>query len=67
MKGFIEVYALDTERYYINVTQIKYFYVPTFQENGEKNITILLGDERKIQTRMSLTDFQDLINRSFKD
>ncbi|GAE62858.1 hypothetical protein H3Z85_15195 [Chryseobacterium indologenes] len=67
MKGFIEVYALDTERYYINVTQIKYFYVPVFQENGERNITIVLGDGRQIQSRMSITDFQDLINRSFED
>lgn len=37
MKGFIEIYSIDTETYYVNISQIKYFYVPKF---GDKFLVI---------------------------
>lgn len=67
MKGFIEIYATDTETYYVNVSQIKYFYVPLFQENGERFITILLGDGKQIRSKLSLEAFKKLSDTAFED
>lgn len=63
MNQFIQIYTVDTETYYININQIKYFYMPVIANHlGNKYLTIVLGDGKVIESKMNIDSFKKLLD-----
>ena len=53
----IKIYATNTENYFVNPTQITYFYTKTL----DKKTIICLSCGKEIETDLTITDIQKLI------
>lgn len=72
MKGFIEIRHTDSETYYINISQIRYIYLPSYaptdyERNLGENFTQIHLDNKIFSVKKSIEEIEELIKSALED